>query len=95
MCFKKILAFFQAKPQPQPEQAPTKRNRVRAIGKYKPKADYVRLTNVAQAAGVSTQVVAEAAKETGANVFHFIGESHAMVTKADAVELHTYICKNK
>lgn len=93
MCIKSIIAFFRGKKNAQEqEQAP--RNRVRGIGQYKPKADYVRISNIACSAGVSTSYVREVAKELGVHIYKFTGNTNSYVIKADAVDLHTYISKH-
>lgn len=92
MCIKSIIAFFRGKKNAQAqEQAP--RKRVRGIGQYKPKSDYVRITNVAISAGVSTSVVREAAKELNIPIYKFVADKHYVV-KADAIKIHTYISKH-
>lgn len=98
MCIKSIIAFLRGKKNAQAqaqEQEKAPRNRVRGIGQYKPKTDYVRISNIATSAGVSSTVVRQAAKELNTRIYNFVGDRHSCVVKADAIDIHTYICKNK
>lgn len=96
-----ILKLFKRRPespavpvaeqQPEPQVSPTepKRDYRSEPGHYKPKCELVRLSNVAQAAGVSYKTAKEFADKMGMKQQR---KSKLYISNKDAVLLHKTLC---
>lgn len=92
MCISKFFALFRkakAQPeQPQPKADPKHPYPI-APGKYIPRAEWVRVDNIAQAAGVKPVDVRNAANDMGIMVREFAVVYGQFIRAKEAIIIHT------
>lgn len=62
-------------------------------GRYKPKCNFVRLDNIAAAAGVGYSKALKAVKTSDIDIYWWFHKRY--VSKEDAIKLHTYLWNEK
>lgn len=78
----------------QPEK-PVKRDYKSVPGHYKPRTKYVRISNLARAAGVDVSVVRRYASRYDIEIIYVRERQHAVMAKNDAIIIHKEIWDEK